>query len=213
MSERTKQLSGNLFQVDLDGEIVTLPWRSLKSVMGIFEHLEHVASSRERESEAVAGRGAPERRRPKPAKGAMLEGVQSDGVRFRELGRQVIRTAQSQVRMLQARAQEVQALVLINNWTVAERLWSGLLTECKMPLFELNFLEELWGISPDHLEMEGWSLTRHWHQFVLLQAEVEIILARRQNPVELSDTLEGQLGNWLKRFGGILEKLDEESAA
>jgi len=82
---------------------------------------------------------------------------------------------------------------------------------CKTPLFELNFLEELWGIKADRLEVEGWSLSRHWHQFVLIQAEVEIVLARRQNLMQLSDTLEAQLGTWLTRFGEILEKLDEES--
>jgi len=78
---------------------------------------------------------------------------------------------------------------------------------------ESPFLEELWGICPDNLEVGGWTLTRHWQQFVLIQAEVEVLLARRQSLLQLSDTLEGHLGLWLKRFADILAKLDEKSAA
>ena len=89
-------------------------------------------------------------------------------------------------------------------------MWAELLPDCKTPLFELNFLEELWGICPDNLEAGGWSLTRHWQQFVLIQAEVEVLIARRQSLLQLSDTLEGHLGLWLKRFTDILEKLDEK---
>jgi len=201
----TKQISAKLFQVNLDGEIIALPWRSLKSVLGILEHFESLAKCQERNYGAVL------KKRPAARDSSKTPKRQSEATCYRELGRQVIRTAKSQVRVLQGRTLEVQSLVLINNWGVAERLWTELLMGCKTPLFELNFLEELWGIKADRLEVEGWSLSRHWHQFVLIQAEVEIVLARRQNLMQLSDTLEAQLGTWLARFGEILEKLDEES--
>lgn len=212
MANTTRQPAGNLFQANLDGEIVTLPWRSVKSVLGFFEHLESMARCQEREFGAPPKKASPGRPRSKTSKTSAIAPQQAETTRFRELGRQVIRTAKCQVRVLQGRAQKAQSLVLINDWAIADRLWSELLMECKTPLFELNFLEELWGISPDRLDIAGWSLGRHWHQFVLIQAEVEIIMARRHNLVELSDTIERQLGNWLKRFGEILEKLDEESA-
>jgi hypothetical protein len=76
----------------------------------------------------------------------------------------------------------------------------------------LNFLEELWDIRPDQLEVGGWTLVRHWQQFVLIQAEIEVLLARRQSLMHLSDIVEGHLGLWLQKFGEILEKLDEHSA-
>jgi hypothetical protein len=213
MSDTAKHYSGSLFRVDLDQEIAALPWRSVKSVIGILEHLESVARCQEKEFCAATKKAPSGKANSKPAKERMFEQRQSEGTRYRELGRQVIRTAMCQVRVLRARTQEMQSLVLINPWTVAERMWLDLVMGCKTPLFELNFLEELWGISSDRLQVDGWTLSRHWHQFVLIHAEIEIVLARRQSLVELSDTVEGQLGNWLKRFAEILEKLDEESAA
>jgi hypothetical protein len=40
-----------------------------------------------------------------------------------------------------------------------------------------------------------------------------MLLARQESLVELSNTLERDLGCWLTHFGKILDKLDEESAA
>ena len=134
-------------------------------------------------------------------------------ISFRELGRQVIRAAHCQVLALQERLESVQSLVLINDWAVAERLWAKLAPDCKTPLFEMGFIEELWGIRADQLQVGGWSLTRQWQQFVLIQAEVEVLLGRRRSLVELSDMLERDLGRWLTKFVDLLEKLDEESAA
>lgn len=133
-------------------------------------------------------------------------------ISYRELGRQVLGAARAQVRTLRARVQEVQTTVLINDWKKAEELWAALLADCKTPLFGLGFLEELWGIRPGQPELE-WSLTRNWHQFIIIEAEIEIHLARRQSLLELSNVLERRLGDWLRRFGEILERIDEESAA
>jgi hypothetical protein len=213
MSDVLKAREKTPFQINLDWEVLTLPGRSLESVVGMFAHLESLAARRTRSaganspgSDAARGHPALPKRQP------FDDGVR-ERISFRDLGRQVIRTARAQVRSLQARTEEMQSLVLINQWTTADRLWAELLPDCKTPLFELNFLEELWGIRPDQLEVGGWSLIRHWQQFVLIQAEVEVLLARRQSLVELSDALEGHLGLWLKRFDEILGKLDEKSLA
>jgi hypothetical protein len=210
MSEMVKTPGPHPFLINLDGEIVTLPGKSLESMMGMFAHLESLSLRRGKISGAFVGA-------PKPLANAPKQNAFGDGelerISYRELGRQVIRAAQTQIRVLQTRAQEIQSLILINNWPVADQLWAELLPDCKTPLFELNFLEELWGISPDNLEVGGWTLTRHWQQFVLIQAEVEVLLARRQSLLQLSDTLEGHLGLWLKRFADILDKLDEKSSA
>ena len=200
------------FCVNLDAEITSLPHASVRSILAVFAHLENQAR---RELEPDAALAKP----PVFAPHSVVINHQPfqegavQGPCFRELGRQVIRTARCQVGVLLRQTQETQSLVLINNWAVAERLWSELVFKCKTPLFGLNFLEELWEISPSDLVVGGWSLTQHWHQFVLIQAEVEILLARRQSLVELSDILEAHLGHWLKRFDEILETLDEESVA
>ncbi len=202
------------FRVDLDQDIVTLPGRSLESMLGMFAHLESIAIRRA--NNMVLSRktafNSPKPSSALPKFQAFEEGA-PERISFRELGRQVISAAQGQVKVLQARAQELHSLVLINNWQVAERLWADLLPDCKTPLFELNFLEELWGIKPDQLEVGGWTLVRHWQQFILIQAEVEVLLARRQSLMHLSDILEGHLGLWLKRFEDILNKLDEQSCS
>jgi hypothetical protein len=128
---------------------------------------------------------------------------------FRELGRQIIETAQAQVEVLQQRASEVQSLILINDWPVAKRLWPPLQSECRTPLYELNFLEDFWGFD----STQAAASSRHRRQFVLIQADVRMLLARQESLVELSNTLERDLGCWLTHFGKILDKLDEESAA
>ena len=203
----TKQLTRRPFRTNLDAEVPALPGRSLKSVLEFFGHLENLAGSRERVSAAARKDSAASR----PY--GTITPNHFGKVSYRDLGMQVLRAAQGQVRSLQHRLNEVQSLVLINDWAVAERLWSGLLPDCKTPLFELSILEELWGISPDQLQVNGWTLTRQWHQFVLLQAEVEVLLGRRRSLVALSDTLERDLGLWLKRFADLLDKIEEMSAA
>jgi hypothetical protein len=203
----TKQLTRRPFRTNLDEEVPALPGRSVKSVLELFGHLENLAVSRERPS--AGSRKGSAASRPY----GTITNNHFGKVSFRDLGLQVLRAAQGQVRLLQTRLNEVQSLVLINDWAVAERLWAGLLPECKTPLFELSILEELWGISPDQLQVNGWTLTRQWHQFVLLQAEVEVLLGRRRSLVALSDTLERDLGLWLKHFADLLEKIEETSAA
>ena len=202
-----KQLAKRPFRTNLDDEVPALPGRSIKSALEFFGHLESLAGTHERPAPANRKGSAP----------AQPYGTITPGhfgkVSFRDLGLQVLHAAQSQVRSLQQRLNEMQSLVLINDWSVAERLWSGLLPDCKTPLFELSILEELWGISSDQLQVNGWTLTRQWHQFVLLQAEVEVLLGRRRSLVALSDTLERDLGQWLKRFADLLEKIEETSAA
>ena len=210
MSGRTKQRARKLFRIDLDSEIITLPGRGLKSVLGLFAHLENIAKRTEPDATPMLRRVG----KALPVMTAEESAAQmSERISFRELGRQIIRAAQSQVRALQDRLEADQSLVLINNWAVAERLWSRLAPDCKTPLFEISFVEELWGISADQLQVDGWSLTRQWQQFVLIQAEVEVLLGRRRSLVELSDMLERDLGRWLRKFLDLLEKLDEESAA
>lgn len=213
MSEKTKQLDKHSFRANLDGEIRTLSSRSVRSLSGLFAHLESLGSRHEPGPIPAPDTDRAARSREVMAKSQPSAAARLKRIRFRELGRQLIRTAKSQVRVLRARTQEVQSLVLINNWAVADRLWSGLAPDCKTPLFVLCILEELWGINPGRPEADDQALARQWQQFILIQAEVEILLARRQSLLELSDTLETQLGLWLKRFDELLEELDEESMA
>jgi hypothetical protein len=201
-----------LFREDLDAEIVNLPGRSLEAMLGMFAHLESLALRRAK-IPSLFTTGDSSTIHPAVPKRQSMEEGKMERISFRELGRQVIRAAQGQVHGLEARGIEMQALVLINEWPVGEKLWAELVTDCKTPLFELNFLEELWGICPEQFEVTGGSLIRHWQQFVLLQAEVEVLLARRQSLLRLSDTLDGHLSPWLKQFSDILEKLDEKSLA
>jgi len=192
----------------LDREVTTLPPRSLRSILGIFAHLESLPVS----GAGTAFRFAQKTSTPSSANSPVS--TEATGkVSFRQLGRQVIGAAKRQVEGLQNRLERAASLVLINDWPVADRLWAEFLPACRIPLFELNFLEELWEVNPEQLEVAGGSLARHWHQFVLIQAEVELLLARRRSLVELSDTLERDLGRWLARFAEILEALDEASMA
>jgi len=181
-------------------------------VLGLFAHLENLSQRRELSLHSVlkqinAGRGR------SIAKARPATDAGAERVSYRDVGRQIVRAARAQVRGLQDRLEKVQSLVLINDWRVAERLWSELVPECKTPLFEMSFLEELWGLNPDQFEAGGWSLTRQWHEFVLIQAEFEILLGRRRSLLDFSDALERDLGHWLARFADLLEKLDEASTA
>src|SRR5581483_733411 len=201
MSEKTKQLDNCSFRVDLGSEIRSMSGGGVRSLLGLFAHLESLEMRHEPGPERAADGNQSSRSREVLAKGQPFAAARSKRICYRELGSQVISTAKSQVRILRARTQEIQSLVLINNWPVANRLWSELLPDCRTPLFMLCFLEELWGIIPSRPDSNDRPLARHWQQFILVQAEVEILLARRQSLLELSDTLETHLGLWLKHFG------------
>ena len=199
--------------MDLDSEIRTLSGRSLKSLLGLFAHLESLGMRQAKGRYPIPVREGPFAPQHILPKHRIRKGGSNGQTCFRKLGRQALCAAKSQVQAVHARSQEILSLLLINDWPVAERLWLELMLGCKTPLFVLSFLEELWGIHSVRLKSDRRVLARHWHQFILIQAEVEILLSRRQSLVELSDTLEAHLGAWLKQFGEILEKLDEESIA
>jgi hypothetical protein len=207
MSDATKNSAQSPFRSNLDREVTTLPTRTLRSLRELFMQLERSAVLREKTSPAALEGQCP------ASAPAFLPTPAGEGANMplRELGRAVLATAKAQVRALLTRTFEVQALMLINDWRSAGRLWVALLNDCKLPLAEVDFLEELWGIRSSRIEVNGWSLTRHRHHFVLIRAEIEIQLARRRNLLELSDAVERHLGDWLRRFEDILEKLDEES--
>ena len=177
MRTTAKKRTKPIFKADLNAEITSLPIRTLKSVGEIFLHLENQAI-RQRQT------AAPHWEDESLAKvqelltsSQPIEPGPFGGYCFRELGRQVLATARAQVSALQARTCEGQALILINGWKVAERIWAPLQAECKTPLYEINFLEDLWGFDPTNLVVNGWSLARHRRQFVLLiQGDIGILL-------------------------------------
>jgi hypothetical protein len=207
MSSVTNKQAGPSFRVDLDSEITTWPGSSLQSLSAIFVHLEKMAVRQNREAGSIWENENVAKLHELLSGNSLLEPGQQGGLSFRDLGRQIIETAKAQVQVLQNRAHEVQSLLLINDWPVAKRLWLPLQAECRTPLYELNFLEDLWGFDQPQMAANS----RHRRQFVLIQADVRMLLARQESLLDLSNTLERDLGCWLTHFGKILQKLDEES--
>jgi len=207
MSSVTNKQAKPPFRVDLDSPITTWPGGSLQSLSAIFVHLEKVARRQHREANSIWENENVAKLHELLSGNNLLEPGQQPGLRFRDLGRQIIETAEAQVEVLQNRAHEVQSLLLINDWPVAKRLWLPLQAECRTPLYELNFLEDLWGFDPPQMAANS----RHRRQFVLIQADVRMLLTRQESLLDLSNTLERDLGCWLTHFGKILHKLDDES--
>src|SRR5581483_3052059 len=204
MADTSKHSAQSLFRMDLDADVKALPGRGLRSLLELFAHLERSAALRERSSRgALENQTSPE---PGSDKSPAALAGPSARIGLRQLGRGVLSTTRAQVRALLARTHQTQALIVINDWRTAGRLWSTLLNDCKLPIAEIDFLEQLWGLRPDRLEVNGWTLTRHRHHFVLIRAEIEIQLARRRSLLELSDAVERHLGDWLVRFGEIIDK-------
>jgi len=195
------------FRVDLDSEITIWPGGSLQSLSAIFVHLEKMAARQHREAASIWENENVAKLHDLLSGNHQMEAGPRAGLSFRDLGRQILETAKAQVEALQIRAHEVQSLLLINDWPVAKRLWPPLQAECRTPLYELNFLEDLWGFDPSQLAANS----RHRRQFVLIQADVRMLLARQESLLDLSNTLERDLGCWLTHFGKILQKLDDES--
>ena len=195
------------FRVDLDSPITTWPGSSLQSLSAIFVHLEKMARRQNSEAASIWENENVVKLHEMLSGSHLMESGRRGGLRFRDLGRQIIETASAQVDVLQNRAHEVQSLLLINDWPVAKRLWPPLQAECRTPLYELNFLEDLWGFDPAQMAANS----RHRRQFVLIQTDVRMLLARQESLLDLSNVLERDLGCWLAHFGRILQKLDEES--
>ncbi len=213
MSQKTKQIEKLSFRVDLDSEIRIMSARCLKSLLGLFAHLENLGMCQKQQLLSVPSGERAARSQLLSALSQQVAATRLKRPCFRQLGRQVLGAAKSQVQVLQARTEEIQFLVLINNWPAADQLWSEFLPECKTPLFLLSFLEELWEINPGQSKSVGHAFARHWHRFILIQAEVENLLSSRQSLLELSNALELNLGSWLEGFEKLLEKLDEDSIA
>jgi hypothetical protein len=195
------------FRVDLDSPITTWPGSSLQSLSAIFVHLEKMAHRQNREAVSIWENENVAKLHEMLSGSHLMEPGQFAGLRYRDLGRQILETAGAQVRVLEDRAHEVQSLLLINDWPVAKRLWPPLQAECRTPLYELNFLEDLWGFDPAQMAANS----RHRRQFVLIQTDVRMHLARQESLLDLSNVLERDLGCWLAHFGKILQKLDEDS--
>ena len=209
MSTTLKARSEPSFGMDLDQEVTVLPARTLRAMAGLFQHLEALAK-RQKKARFSLENQSPVESNPRAETGAL----KTDGsvpVRLRELGRQILSAAAAQVHLLQLRAQEAQSLTLINDWRTAERLWLSLEADCRTPLYELGLLENLWGFNPAHFRVDGSSIERHRQKFVLIQLYVKMLLNSRESLMELSNTLETDLGCWLAQFARILEKLEHES--
>ena len=207
MSGIANKLAKPSFRVDLDSEITTWPGSSLQSLAAVFVHLEKQAIRQNRDASSLWENENVAKLHELLSGSQLLEPGHSGSLRFRDLGRQIIETAKAQVQVLENRAHEVQSLILINDWPVAKRLWPPLQSDCRTPLYELNFLEDLWGFE----EAQATATARHRRQFVLIQADVRMLLARQESLLDLSNTLERDLGCWLAHFGRILDRLDEDS--
>jgi len=195
------------FRANLDSPITIWPGGSLQSLSAIFLHLEKMAARQNREARSIWENENVAKLHELLSGNQLMEPDRRAGLSFRDLGRQILETAKAQVEVLQDRAHNVQSLLLINDWPVAKRLWPPLQAECRTPLYELNFLEDLWGFDPPQMAANS----RHRRQFALIQADVRMLLARQESLLDLSNTLERDLGCWLAHFGKILQKLDEES--
>src|SRR5580698_8503053 len=99
MSERVKSKAKKPFMVNLDGEIVTLPGKSLESMLGMFAHLESLALRRAKSAPPSPGGGSGSSRGPALPKFQAFEEARLGRISFRELGRQVIRAARGQLRV------------------------------------------------------------------------------------------------------------------
>ncbi len=209
MSSFINRQAGAPFRVDLDSEITAWPGHSLQSLSAIFLHLEKMALRQNGAAGSLWENENMARLHDLLSGIRQRESGPRRALSFRGLGRQVLDTAKAQVQVLQERAHEVQSLLLINDWPVAKRLWRPLQAECRTPLYELNFLEDFWGFDPQQMAVNS----RHRRQFALIQADVRLLLAREESLLELSNTLERDLGCWLAHFGKILQDLDEETLA
>jgi hypothetical protein len=207
MSSISNKQAKGFFRVDLDSEITTWPGSSLQSLAAIFVHLEKLAVRQNQAAGTLWDNENVAKLHELLSGRQLADSARNGGLSFRELGRQIIETAKAQVQVLQTRACEVQSLILINDWPVAKRLWIPLQSECRTPLYELNFIEDLWGLE----HQQCMANSRHRRQFVLIQADVRMLLARQESLLELSNTLERDLGCWLTHFAKILDRLDEDS--
>jgi hypothetical protein len=203
----TTSNAGSPFGTDLDKAVGILPSRSLRALTALFKHLEGVAR-KGRKSRCLPDEAESSERSTVPV-GLKADG--SDSIQLRDVGRQIISAAAAQIRLLELRAEESQFLLLINDWETAERIWLSLESDCRTPLYELSLLENLWDIDPGAFRVDGVSIERHRQKFVLIQLYIKMLLSNRENLLELSNTLETDLGCWLDQFARILDKLEYES--
>lgn len=190
-----------------------IPGRCLAALQAIFEHLKRQA--RPGDGRQLGAQGPGVAAATAPVLIAHLPAPELAGGVFgaEQLSRGLRRALHAQFAAVHRRIEAAQWLVLINDWPEVERLWSGLAADLRTPVLELNFLAELVRPRLHEIRVDGHALGDVLDHLNLLQAEIETVLAKRSNLLEMSNLLDYQVAPQVIRLQRFLERLEAAQAS
>ena len=213
MQNLANQSSPETIQITLDGQSIALPQECKRSLRDIFSYLEQLAVQQDRILASVSVDGTTVAAPCLQSPSQTFQQIEANSISLNDLGSHVLLVARDQVQQLLSRVEAIQMLVLINDWPVAQQLWCDLVPDFKTPMLELSFLQELWGERLSATKIGDKSLAQHWDQIGRIQAEVELVLTRRQDILDFSDILEKRLLPWLKLLLSFLNQLQDSACS
>ena len=195
-------------QVILDGRELRIPDHIRDSLPAIRSYLELLAIQQERVLWDLSVDGTPVHSQADFRTLTDFQRIQAQTVTFTELTRQLIDTAQAQVRALQNRVEAAAMQVLINDWPAVEKLWQQWAPEFLSPILIIKSLRDLCGARMDELTLGHQTLAEHLAKFGPLWTRTEQAFERR-DILDLSNAMDQLLGPWLAELSAFLAKLNE----
>ncbi len=206
--ERERVQSRPAIQVLLDGQLVRLPGRVLKSLAAVRAQLELMALRQERVLAALSVDGEAVSLPLAAAWSKDFRQVQAQTVSLVDLGRHMAAIARKQVDGLEARADSAAAVVLINEWASVSPLLDEFDADLQSVLLVISFLHELCGRRLAEMQLGGRNFPGHLDRLSAIRVALE--RARRRHDLwAISDILNQQLAVWLRGLGRYLARLSE----
>ncbi|HVY70976.1 MAG TPA: hypothetical protein VHH73_13675 [Verrucomicrobiae bacterium] len=186
--------------LSLDGRPVEIPAHLHEPLMAIRTHLQLAALRLNRslaafsvDAASVTLHSAP----PSPASPGRLD---LPSARF-------ARDARRHIERFTARSEDLVLLVLVNDWTVSDRLWLDIQPDLRGVLVALNLWQEMLADNPAAPVAEGLPLLAHLAGWQELWTELNDNRTRK-DAVGFSNALEQRLVPWLRELDAILAGLE-----
>jgi hypothetical protein len=185
----------------LDGQALEIPAHLQEPLLAIRVHLQLLALRSKRSLSAFSIEAASEKLTPDTGSGRQ----DLPNARF-------ARDARRHIERFIARTEDLVLLVLVNDWTVSDRMWVEIQPDLRGVLVALNLWQELRAESPTIPAAEGLPLLAHLAGWQALWVELNDARTRKE-AVAFSNALEQRLIPWLRELDALLAGVEAVESA
>jgi hypothetical protein len=205
--------SSSPLQIVVDGQPLELPNWLADSLPSIKTYLECMAMKKERVLWSLQVDGMKVDLADPAVPVSSFSRVRANTITYEQLGTRLISAGLSKLKSLKAELSEAVLLVLINDWSEAEKLWQEWEPQLQEPLFSLRALREL--KLPNLVKLFDTRPPCNFSdEMSLITCEIEMLFGadtyqRSPDLIAFSEILEFTLIPWLERLDDLFEQLSE----